>query len=68
MVQSPQRAAAADTIAPLRNKILVVGATGFLGAKVLHHLAAEKSRPSLPCREKAPPQAGMPTSNGFAAI
>jgi len=58
MVQSPQRAAAADTIAPLRNKILVVGATGFLGAKVLHPLAAEKSAAVVALSRKGPPAGG----------
>jgi len=36
MAQSPQLATVADTLTPARKKVLVVGATGFLGAKILH--------------------------------
>lgn len=68
MAQSPQLATVADTLTPARKKVLVVGATGFLGAKILHNLALEKSAAVVAMSRKAPPQVGTPTSNGFAAI
>ncbi|MBD8164578.1 SDR family oxidoreductase [Erwinia persicina] len=58
MAQSPQRATTADINAPERKKILVVGATGFLGAKILYHLAADKSAAVVAMSRKGPPAAG----------
>lgn len=56
MAQSPQRATTADINAPERKKILVVGATGFLGAKILYHLAADKSAAVVAMSRKGPPR------------
>ncbi|MGX7873869.1 SDR family oxidoreductase [Mesorhizobium sp. ORM6] len=43
MAQSQQPPHPADNNAPTRKKVLVVGATGFLGAKILRNLALDAS-------------------------
>lgn len=58
MAQSPQLAATADTLTSARKKVLVVGATGFLGAKVLHNLALEKSTAVVAMSRKGTPSGG----------
>ncbi|MFS7192145.1 SDR family oxidoreductase [Serratia proteamaculans] len=58
MAQSPQLPTSADTNAPARKKVLIVGATGFLGAKVLHNLALEKSAAVVAMSRKGAPSGG----------
>jgi len=58
MAQSPQLATVADTLTPARKKVLVVGATGFLGAKILHNLALEKSAAVVAMSRKGAPSGG----------
>ncbi|MGC0956761.1 SDR family oxidoreductase [Pantoea agglomerans] len=58
MVQSPQLSTIANTITPARTKIVVVGATGFLGAKVLHNLALEKDASVVAMSRKGSPSGG----------
>lgn len=58
MAHSPQLATAADTLRPAGKKVLVVGATGFLGAKVRQNLALEKSAAVVAMSRKGAPTGG----------
>ncbi|MBT0725577.1 SDR family oxidoreductase [Rosenbergiella sp. S61] len=58
MAKSPQLVTVADTLTPARKKVLIVGATGFLGTKILHKLALEKSAAVVAMSRKGAPSGG----------